>query len=189
MQRSCLFNPEMVEIQRVSCNPEDSRPSNGPNKKRSLLKEGQGRVEHPHPRHFAGSWWAGKAKCSCKALLTGRIQTLLHLQALQAELHACNTQTCNTSDTCTSTDMRKTKHQLRTYFPLRHTHNPTTHKPSMTLNTRCFNANLPHTAMVPGIKPPPVEEVHSGTHAVSSAKCPWHIYAAAAHTGRAGGCN
>ena len=38
---------------------------------------------------------------------------------------------------------------------------------------------------------PPVEEVHSGTHAVSSAKispqCPWHIEAAA-HTGRAGGC-
>ena len=68
--------------------------------------------------------------------------------------------------------------------------NPTAHKPSMTLNTRCLDANLPHTATVPGINLP-VEEVHSGTHAVSSAKispqCPWHIEAAA-HTGRAGGC-
>ena len=68
--------------------------------------------------------------------------------------------------------------------------NPTAHKPSMTLNPRGLDANLPHTAMVPGINLP-VEEVHSGTHAVSSAKispqCPWHIEAAA-HTGRAGGC-
>ena len=80
------------------------------------------RHEHPHPPHFAGSWWAGKAKCSRKALLTGSIQKHLHLQTLQAEPHACNTQQCNMSDTCTSTDMRKTNHQLRTYFPLRYTH-------------------------------------------------------------------
>ena len=76
----------------------------------------------PTPPHFAGSWWAGKAKCSHKALPAGSTPTLLHLQALQAEPHACNTQTCNMSDTCTGTDMRKTKHQLRTYFPLRYTH-------------------------------------------------------------------
>ena len=43
----------------------------------------------PTPPHFAGSWWAGKAKCSHKALPAGSTPTLLHLQALQAEPCAC----------------------------------------------------------------------------------------------------
>ena len=96
----------------------------------------------PTPPHFAGSWWAGQAKCSHKALPAGSTPTLLHLQALQAEPHACNTQTCNMSDTCTGTDMRKTKHQLRTYFPLRYTHACTSqHETSLRTPATCPNTH------------------------------------------------
>ena len=62
------FNPEMVES-RVSSNLNTlDRPW-----KRSLLKAGQGRIENPHPPHFAGSRWAGKAKCSHRAQQTHEV--------------------------------------------------------------------------------------------------------------------
>ena len=79
-----------------------------------------------------------KQKCSHKALPAGSTPTLLHLQALQAEPHACNTQTCNMSDTCTGTDMRKTKHQLRTYFPLRYTHACTSQRGQRTFSPKTY---------------------------------------------------
>ena len=46
------------------------------------------------------------------------------------------------SDTCTGTDMRKTKHQLRTYFPLRYTHACTSqHETSLRTPATCPNTH------------------------------------------------
>ena len=53
---------------RVQAQPSQAlKNSSRPLKKRSLLKAGHGRIEHPYPPHFAQSWWAGKAKCSHRA--------------------------------------------------------------------------------------------------------------------------